>query len=609
VWSGHAGTSNKRFRLNDREWIDVPEPAAIPGQVGRIETLPSSCYQYFIYPSINVPLEYLHEGENTLQFGADGQVCFDFGWGQWGAYGTTFRIYYDESKPHPTGQITAPVTNSAVGTEIALEANASSPNGAVQQVDFIGQYEDFDYEGNGVFRQWHYHYRLGRITHHLATATQAPYTATWNTAWVPDQDQPMQFMARIQDDAGVFFMTPVVDGITLERSETSVQLYKPYDIPPNWISRINQRHANKIFINHDLRRAKAAHMALATWSGLHASAVGINNIPVVNRVGQEHRYSFDIIPVPLDLLQYGINSLYTHSATSQHGIEVMWPGVALMVQYENSVEDALVPEDLVVFAERLKANWQVESQSTVLQEKLWDGRDALQLNAAGNWNIELQPVTPQAPFGYRALRFSFHPGTAGGPAPFNAFINNAGLQLGGERRDQVQKFISGRVVQLGNVANLGVDFSAATWQEVELPLQAMELSGAVEHIGFSGNQDGTFYLADLRLVATSGTAGTAVLQQDNTPQGFALEQNFPNPFNRGTVIRYALSHPVNVRLAVYNLSGQQVALLDQGPRQAGTYTVRWNGLDQAGRSMASGLYVYRLRAGPQTQTRKLLMIK
>jgi flagellar hook assembly protein FlgD len=70
-----------------------------------------------------------------------------------------------------------------------------------------------------------------------------------------------------------------------------------------------------------------------------------------------------------------------------------------------------------------------------------------------------------------------------------------------------------------------------------------------------------------------------------------------------------LSHPVNVKLAVYNLSGQQVALLDQGARQAGTYTVRWNGLDQAGRSMASGLYVYRLRAGPQTQTRKLLMIK
>jgi hypothetical protein len=168
MWGGHAGTSNKRLRLNDGDWITIPEPGAIPADAGAGSENPT-CYQHFTYPSVPLPLEQLIEDINILEFTSGGQTCFDFGWGQWGVYGVTFRIYYDVSKPHPTGRVTAPETGSAIADSVRLEAVASSPNGEIEQVDFIGLYEDFDYEGNGLYRQWHYRYRYGKIKNHLGT--------------------------------------------------------------------------------------------------------------------------------------------------------------------------------------------------------------------------------------------------------------------------------------------------------------------------------------------------------------------------------------------------------------------------------------------------------
>ena len=65
-----------------------------------------------------------------------------------------------------------------------------------------------------------------------------------------------------------------------------------------------------------------------------------------------------------------------------------------------------------------------------------------------------------------------------------------------------------------------------------------------------------------------------------------------------------------VELAVYNLAGQKVATLVDGPRQAGTYAINWDGRDDQGRELASGMYLYRLQAGSQqVATRKLLLAR
>ncbi len=104
--------------------------------------------------------------------------------------------------------------------------------------------------------------------------------------------------------------------------------------------------------------------------------------------------------------------------------------------------------------------------------------------------------------------------------------------------------------------------------------------------------------------------------QDRTglPARFALAQNFPNPFNPETAIRYTLPAESQVKLAVYDLSGRLVATLSEGAKSAGEHEARWNGRDSFGNPVTSGLYLYRLEAsarhgGAITLTRKLTVLK
>ena len=104
---------------------------------------------------------------------------------------------------------------------------------------------------------------------------------------------------------------------------------------------------------------------------------------------------------------------------------------------------------------------------------------------------------------------------------------------------------------------------------------------------------------------------TAVLEEGETgPKVFALNPNYPNPFNRGTVLSFSL--PVaqaSVELAVYDLLGQKLTVLVRGPRGSGFHSVAWNGRDDSGRPLASGSYLYRLHAGPYRAVGKLMLLR
>ncbi|MBI2504545.1 MAG: T9SS type A sorting domain-containing protein, partial [Candidatus Latescibacteria bacterium] len=93
------------------------------------------------------------------------------------------------------------------------------------------------------------------------------------------------------------------------------------------------------------------------------------------------------------------------------------------------------------------------------------------------------------------------------------------------------------------------------------------------------------------------------------PQTFALQPNYPNPFNPATVIRYQLPAAAAVRLEVYDVLGQKVRILVAGSEEAGFHRVMWDGRDEGGRAVAGGVYFYRLQAGEFTQVRKLLLLK
>ncbi len=94
------------------------------------------------------------------------------------------------------------------------------------------------------------------------------------------------------------------------------------------------------------------------------------------------------------------------------------------------------------------------------------------------------------------------------------------------------------------------------------------------------------------------------------PTSFQLEQNFPNPFNPSTTIKFGLPEPASVSLEVFNVLGQQVVLLlEQVEKEAGFHVVYWGGRDRFGQTVASGLYFYRLRAGGHSFFRKMTFIR
>ena len=91
--------------------------------------------------------------------------------------------------------------------------------------------------------------------------------------------------------------------------------------------------------------------------------------------------------------------------------------------------------------------------------------------------------------------------------------------------------------------------------------------------------------------------------------GFSLLQNAPNPFNPSTQIAYELEESAQVRLVIYNVLGQTVRVLAQEHQDAGYYQVRWDGRDALGRTVSTGLYIYKLEAGPNVAVRKMILAK
>lgn len=94
-----------------------------------------------------------------------------------------------------------------------------------------------------------------------------------------------------------------------------------------------------------------------------------------------------------------------------------------------------------------------------------------------------------------------------------------------------------------------------------------------------------------------------------TPDAFSLDSAYPNPFNPETTIRFTLPEEAGATLSIYDVTGRLVKTLVTSTLEAGTHSVRWNGTDESGQSVASGLYLYRLEAGAFTQTRSMLLLK
>ena len=110
--------------------------------------------------------------------------------------------------------------------------------------------------------------------------------------------------------------------------------------------------------------------------------------------------------------------------------------------------------------------------------------------------------------------------------------------------------------------------------------------------------------ADGRYVSVAFGASGA-----SRPQEYALHQNYPNPFNPETIISLDLPLEGRARLCVYNILGRKVITLLDEELTAGTHTVLWDGADESGQAVASGIYLYRLETETVTLSRKMMLLK
>jgi hypothetical protein len=101
-------------------------------------------------------------------------------------------------------------------------------------------------------------------------------------------------------------------------------------------------------------------------------------------------------------------------------------------------------------------------------------------------------------------------------------------------------------------------------------------------------------------------------ERNVTPQYFSLYQNYPNPFNSNTDIRYQIpdvSSPIYTTLRIYNIPGQEIRTLIDEAQGPGYYTVTWDGKNNQGRNVSSGIYLYQLKVGNNMRLERMVMIK
>jgi len=131
---------------------------------------------------------------------------------------------------------------------------------------------------------------------------------------------------------------------------------------------------------------------------------------------------------------------------------------------------------------------------------------------------------------------------------------------------------------------------------------------AIRLIGRPGGANGFSSVGELRIIENDLSVSVDS-PFASKPETFILHQNYPNPFNASTVIAYRLASTSQVEVAIYNSLGEKIKTLISQQQPAGSYQLRWDGLTENSSAVASGIYLYRIKADSFTRVRKMLLLR
>ncbi|RJQ64787.1 MAG: T9SS C-terminal target domain-containing protein [Stygiobacter sp.] len=177
-----------------------------------------------------------------------------------------------------------------------------------------------------------------------------------------------------------------------------------------------------------------------------------------------------------------------------------------------------------------------------------------------------------------------------------ADLNNANIEVGKVNLRLPEGWLSATTTENGKVRIAAAGTTAINdgiFATVEVTLKDKEAAVSI--------------LGNAKLNDEISSSLTAKVRE--IPTEFALSQNYPNPFNPTTTIKFSVAQDAKVNLVVYDMLGQRVRTLVDGIQEAGFYTVRWDGSNDFGSKVASGIYIYRLQAGSFVSTMKMNLMK
>ena len=136
-----------------------------------------------------------------------------------------------------------------------------------------------------------------------------------------------------------------------------------------------------------------------------------------------------------------------------------------------------------------------------------------------------------------------------------------------------------------------------------------QLMPSGHHEFMSINANNGFEVEDIQFSTGRGSMMEVDISESSVPGCFHLYQNYPNPFNPATEIRFSLPYHAEIELGIFNILGREVKSLINGSLPAGSHAVIWDGRDNSGETVSSGIYFYRLKAGEFTARKKMILLK
>jgi hypothetical protein len=331
IWGGHPGTANKRVTVNGRSTYAFP----------RVGTEDGHCtYSYPVFPLQRGDLV---NGWNAFQLALDQGTTF---WGHALVDNACLRVALTNGHPELAAAgladfsarvVAAPVT---AGEGWALRCELPENMSArIARVDFQAWYSGYDDNGNLRGTDWH-GFTMDRLpVAHVGSRAAAPFQVAWDTAMLPAQKGvAVRAFVRFKDAPGLVYLTPATPDLAIaDRAGAAVHLYAPSDLPQSFWSRAKRLKSCAITLDVAPTQIQRAELIVISWTG---GAGGVKEYFKLNgrhfpmAEGSRHVIQFNRLPVEPSLLRHGANVMELLSDTEHHGIEIIYPGPALMVRYK-----------------------------------------------------------------------------------------------------------------------------------------------------------------------------------------------------------------------------------------------------------------------------------